>query len=186
MTKATRVTRGPCGRRRPFPACLAADGGARPWPSTLRPPCAWCACAPPLFLAYARLMPCASLPPLAAVAMCLPQLGRSRLCAARFAAPLHHVPLTRPSAARTVRTYLSDIPCILLTLVACLPRSRSGRQNGARRWWQGRSGGLQTARPSSWASGPTGARRRHLSCPSLSSVSVWFVVGAVCGAVLTP
>jgi hypothetical protein len=25
MTKATRVTRGPCGRRRPFPACLAAD-----------------------------------------------------------------------------------------------------------------------------------------------------------------
>ena len=70
MTKATRVTRGPCGRRRPFPACLAADGGARPWPSTLRPPCAWCACAPPLFLAYARLMPCASLPPLAAVAMC--------------------------------------------------------------------------------------------------------------------
>jgi hypothetical protein len=70
MTKATRVTRGPCGRRRPFPACLVADGGARSWPSTLRPPCAWCACAPPLFLAYVRLMPCASLPPLAAVTTC--------------------------------------------------------------------------------------------------------------------
>jgi hypothetical protein len=55
------VTRGPCGRRRPFPACLAADGGARSWPSTLSPPCAWCACAPPLFLAYmyVRLMRCA-------------------------------------------------------------------------------------------------------------------------------